>query len=179
MQLAKKMPILKLFAPLFIPLKVLREISATFRANSAEVKLRIEKRGKTRHPDFMDFMIPPDGPPPTTKKELIHVEQVAIQMFIAGFDPVQISFYAFVFLLLKNPKVCAILTEEIRGSFKRYDDITPQALFGLNYLNAFISETLRVYPPGSTGLPRISPGAMVEGEYIPKGVSKIYRTIQI
>jgi cytochrome P450 len=171
MQLSKKMSVIKLFTPLFVPLKVLRKIPATFRANSEEVKLRIEKRGKTKHPDFMDFMILAEEPPPAAKKELVHLEQVAIQMFIAGFDPVQISFYAFIFLLLKNPKTCANLSKEIRDSFKSYDEITPQHLFGLSYLNAFISETLRVYVPASTGMPRVSPGAVVDGHFVPKGVS--------
>jgi cytochrome P450 len=171
MQLSKKMPMIKLITPFFIPIKVLRKVPATFRANSAEVKLRIEKRGKIAHPDFMDSMIPLDGPPPVIKKELIHIEQVALQMFIAGFDPVQITFYAFIFLLLKNPKVCATLTKEIRDTFKSYEEISPSALLNLKYLAAFISETLRVYLPASTGGPRVSPGAVVDGVYVPKGVS--------
>ncbi|EPE30390.1 Cytochrome P450 [Glarea lozoyensis ATCC 20868] len=170
MQLSKKIPMIKLITPFFIPLKVLRNVPASFRANSAEVKSRIEKRGNTAHPDFMDFMIAPDGPSPMTKKELTHIEQVALQMFIAGFDPVQITFYAFIFLLLKNPQVCTTLTKEIRDSFKSYEEITPQALLSLKYLAAFISETLRVYLPASTGSPRVSPGAIVDGVYVAKGI---------
>jgi cytochrome P450 len=171
MQLSKKVPIITILTPLFIPLKVLRRIPATFKANSEEVKLRIENRGKTRHPDFMDYMIAPEDPPPKTKKELIHIEQVAFQMFIAGFDPVQITFYSALFFLAKYPKILAILTKEIRDAFQSYEEITPDALFHLKYLYGFIYESLRVHLTTATGLPRVSPGAMVDGVYVPKGVN--------
>lgn len=167
MQLSKKVPVIKLIAPLFITLKVLRRIPATFQANKDEVK-----RGKTRHADFMDYMVHPDDPPPQTKKELVHVEQVAFQLFIAGFDPVQINFYAVLFFLLKPPKTLAILTKEIRDSFTEYDEITPDALAHLKYLHSVICESLRAHLTAANGLPRISPGATVDGVYVPKGVSE-------
>jgi len=146
-------------------------VPAVFKANSAAVKARIDQHGETKHPDFMDFMIYSENPQPSTKKELTHIEQVAIQMFIAGFDPLQIIFYANIFFLLKNPKIHATLTNEIRDSFQSYHDITPEALAPLKYLQACIHETMRVHLTASTGLPRISPGAMVDGVYVPRGVS--------
>ena len=170
-QLSKKQPLVAFLAPLFVPLRVWRTIPAVFKANSEEVKARIDKRGKTTHPDFMDYMISPEDPPPATKQELTHIEQVAFQMFIAGFDPVQITFYAVLFFLLQHPDILAILTTEIRDKFSSYDDITSESLTKLNYLQAFISETFRMHLTTPTGMPRISPGAMVDGVYVPKGVS--------
>jgi len=171
-QLAKKMPLIGLLAPLFVPLRVLRTIPGVLRNNAAEVHARIDKRGKTKHPDFMDYMISPeDDPQSMTKKELVHIEQVAFQMFVAGFDPVQIIFYAVLFFLLKYPETRAHLTREVRENFKSYEDITPDALVQLPYMNAFIHETLRVHLTAPTGMPRISPGAVVDGVYVPKGVS--------
>lgn len=170
MQLSKKVPVITLVAPFFISPKVLRRIPATFKANSMEVKLRIENRGKTRHSDFMDYIISPKNLSPSTQKELIHIEQVALQMFIAGFDPIQITFYAVLFFLVKHPKTCAIVTKEIRDSFKNYEGINPDALLHLKYLHSFISETLRVHLTTGSGLPRRSPGATVDGVYVPKGV---------
>lgn len=41
----------------------------------------------------------------------------------------------------------------------------------LPYLNAVIHESLRIFPPVAVPLPRVSPGEMVDGYYIPKGVS--------
>ena len=43
----------------------------------------------------------------------------------------------------------------------------------LPYLMACIEETLRLYPPAVEVAPRVSPGAEVEGKYVPKGVSTI------
>jgi cytochrome P450 len=37
-------------------------------------------------------------------------------------------------------------------------------------LQRFINETLRVHATAANGLPRISPGATVDGIYVPKGV---------
>lgn len=63
------MPLIGLLAPLFIPLRVLRTIPAVLRNNAAKVHARIDKRGKTNHPDFMDYMISPeDDPQSMTKK---------------------------------------------------------------------------------------------------------------
>jgi hypothetical protein len=170
MQVSKKFPLVAPLALLVSPLNTLSLVSKVFKANSEEVKARIGNRGKTKHPDFMDYMIPNDCPPPSTKKELVHIEQVALQLFIAGFDPVQITFYGVLFFLLKNPTALATVTEELRKTFERYEDIEPDALLPLQYLNAVIQETLRVHATAANGLPRISPGAMVDGIYVPKGV---------
>jgi len=170
-QLSKKLPIIAFLVPLFVPLKAMRAIPAVFRANRAAIKARIDKMGETKHTDFMDFMISPEVPLPSTKKEVTHIEQVALQIFVAGFDPVQIIFYASIFFLLKYPNICAILTKDIRDAFKTYDEITTDALVSLGYLQAYIHETMRVHLTAPTGMPRISPGATVDGVYVPKGVS--------
>lgn len=90
-QIAKKIPLIALPAPLFVPLRVMRCLPAIYKSNSAAVKARIDKRGKTKHPDFMDFMVRPEDPPPATEKELKHVELVALQLFVGVFDPFQVS----------------------------------------------------------------------------------------
>ena len=59
---------------------------------------------------------------------------------------------------------------EIRAAFTRYEDITPESLTQLEYLHASLMETLRLTVIGGTGLRRVSPGAMVDGNYIAKGV---------
>ncbi|KAK3369914.1 cytochrome P450 [Podospora didyma] len=170
-QLARKLPIVGLIAPFCIPLGVWGSIPAVMRANAAEVHARIEKRGKTTHKDFMEYMIPNDAPPPTSKKEITHLEQVAIQMFIAGFDPVQIVFYAALFFALKHPKAHAALAKEIRDAFGNYEEITADSTAALPYLVGFVNETLRVHLTTPTGMPRVSPGATVDGVYVPKGAS--------
>ncbi|KAI5240129.1 hypothetical protein E4T43_06262 [Aureobasidium subglaciale] len=40
----------------------------------------------------------------------------------------------------------------------------------LPFLQAVISEGLRIYPPGSRGFPRVSTGGKIDGHYVPPGV---------
>lgn len=90
----------------------------------------------------------------------------------AGWGPMGDLFYGTLVLLLTNPETHRLLIKEIRESFSNYDDIVQgPTLMSLPYLHACIEETLRMLPSNNTGLPRISPGAMVDGQYIPKGVS--------
>lgn len=170
MQVSKKYSVLGLFSFLFIPPKTLRLLPKFFKMNSQAIQTRIDNRGKTKHPDFFDYMLPDNAPEPTTKKEKVHLEQVALQLFIAGFDPIQLTLYGCFFYLLKEPDILATLVEEIRSSFQNYSDIAPDALVDLKYLNACIHEVLRSFPTNANGFPRKSPGATVDGVYVPKGV---------
>ncbi|KAK5637644.1 hypothetical protein RRF57_013359 [Xylaria bambusicola] len=170
MQVSKKLPLLKPLAYLVVPLRVIKNLSKVFRMNSDEVQRRIDNHGNTKHPDFMDYMLSAESRVPMTKKLKIHMEQVALQLFVAGFDPVQLLFFSCLFFLLKEPEVLDILVQEIRSSFTSYDEITPDALAGLPYLNACTHEAMRMHVTISANMPRRSPGAMVDGHYIPKGV---------
>jgi cytochrome P450 len=168
---SKKIPAINLFSIFFVPPFVLRSLPRFHKMNSEEVQKRIENRGSTRHPDFVDYMLPADADPPNTKKEKVHLEQVALQLFISGYDPIQIVLNACFFFLVKEPQVHKILVEEIRDTFWVYESIKADSLVELKYLHAFVYETLRLHITNATGLPRISPGAMVDGFYVPKGVS--------
>lgn len=63
------------------------------------------------------------------------------------------------------------LVHEIRSNFNNVDEVTAEATSKLPYLHAAIMEGLRIYPPIALGAPRVSPGALVNNEYIPRGVS--------
>lgn len=89
-----------------------------------------------------------------------------------GWGPLADLFYGALVLLLKNLETRQLLTTEIRESFLNYEDILPgPKLTSLTYLDACIEGTLRMLLRNPTGLPRISPGATVDGQYISKGVS--------
>lgn len=63
------------------------------------------------------------------------------------------------------------LKAEICGQFKTYVEITCATVQILPYLQAVISEGLCIYPPGSQGFPQISPGAAIDGIWVPAGGS--------
>ena len=71
---------------------------------------------------------------------------------------------------MKHPDVYIRFKKEIRDRFTQYTDITSNAVGSLPYFHAVINETMRLYPPVPFGPPRISPGAHVDGRFIPKGV---------
>ncbi|KAM5437368.1 hypothetical protein McanCB21832_002078 [Microsporum canis] len=88
---------------------------------------------------------------------------------IAGGETVATFLAATTYYILKNPSVYAELCKEIRSQFHSLSDINATAAQQLPYLQAVISEGLRIYPPGSQGFPRLSPGAEIAGMYIPPG----------
>ncbi|KAI0400713.1 cytochrome P450 [Xylaria palmicola] len=73
--------------------------------------------------------------------------------------------------LLLNPDKMATLVREIRGRFESYEIINLDALRALPYLNAVISEGLRLCPPIPWMLPRRVPAAgdTVCGVWLPGG----------
>lgn len=75
-----------------------------------------------------------------------------------------------------NPQTLARLVNEIRSSFENETEMTFRTIATLKYLSAVIEEGLRMYPPLVTSLCRLVPkgGALVDGHYVPEGVSIIY-----
>ena len=94
----------------------------------------------------------------------------ASTLVIAGGETVATFLAATTFYLLKTPDVYARARAEVRQRFAGYEDIDATAAQQLPYLQAVINEGLRIYPPGSQGFPRLSPGMEVDGHWIPEGV---------
>ncbi|CAG8975159.1 hypothetical protein HYALB_00004458 [Hymenoscyphus albidus] len=86
---------------------------------------------------------------------------------IAGAETTATFLATVTFHLLTNPTVYRNLRNEIRQSFTSASEINATAAQELPYLQAVVSEGLRRYPPAPFGLPRVSPGAMVAGRYVP------------
>lgn len=139
--------------------------------NSEDVKERIERRGRMEHLDYFEQLVPADKPVPEDKKQIYHLENVAGQLLIASWQPLANQFYSLIFFLLREPEAYAALVEEIRTVFADCDAINTESIGNLKYLNACTQESLRLHQDTVDGLPRVSPGALVDGTYIPQGVS--------
>lgn len=135
-----------------------------------QLERRIRRKGAVEHLDFIEQIIPEDCEPPKDRKEMRHLEQVAGQLLIAGYEPPSLWLYFTVYNLLENPRALDNLAKEIRDAFQSYSDITASAAADLPYLTACLKESLRFTPPLLTGMPVVSPGATVDGTLIPKGV---------
>ncbi|KAK2752024.1 2og-fe oxygenase family protein [Colletotrichum kahawae] len=93
----------------------------------------------------------------------------ASTLVIAGGETVATFLAAVTFFLLKNPATYLKLQHEIRSNYSSLSEITAMSAQQLPYLQAVISEGLRMYPPGSQGFPRTCPGASIDGHWVPKG----------
>jgi cytochrome P450 len=73
------------------------------------------------------------------------------------------------FLLLANPDVLHRLSTETRSRYQTEADITVDSVAHFDYLNAFIHEIMRCYPPVPAGFLRKVPetGAQVAGYNLP------------
>lgn len=89
---------------------------------------------------------------------------------IAGGETVSTFLAGTTCFLLQHPEKLNRLVSEIRGAFSSYEEINSKSAQQLSYLQAVINEGLRIFPPGSMGSPRVSPGFELHGRYIPAGV---------
>ncbi|RYP68562.1 hypothetical protein DL769_005481 [Monosporascus sp. CRB-8-3] len=170
LQVFKRFPLLSPFQYLFAPMGKVRLFAAMEKTIRKSVAWHIEQKGNTEHVDFFDCVVPANGPSPTEYRQVTHIGSLAFQLMFAGWGPMADLYYGALVLLIQEPECYKILSEEIREKFTRYEDITPGALATLPYLHACLEETLRMLPSNNTGLPRVSPGAVVDGRYVPKGV---------
>lgn len=97
---------------------------------------------------------------------------------IAGTETTATLLSGLTYYLLSNPSKLRKLVNEIRSTFASESDISIERLQALPYLNACLEEGLRMYPPVSNGLARITPpGAPIEidGKEVPPN-TKVYVT---
>lgn len=90
---------------------------------------------------------------------------------IAGGETVSTFLGAATYYLTRNSDCYRKLANEIRHRWTKYEEIDASSAQALPYLQAVISEGLRIYPPGSQGFPRVSPGAFIDERWVPAGVS--------
>ncbi|KAI9154961.1 Cytochrome P450 monooxygenase BOA3 [Paramyrothecium foliicola] len=172
---SKKFPLLSWLQYICVPPLAIGHYINAVKSNKEAFLKRLASRGRTQHPDHFDELLGPDQPLPT-KRELEALEMSCQHLVIAGFEPLWTGFLCSIAFSLQNPDYYKRLVDEIRSSFARYEDITADAVGPLKFLHATMMEELRVAVIAATGTPRISPGAMIDREYIPKGVNVQYGT---
>ncbi|KAK1701056.1 cytochrome P450 [Colletotrichum godetiae] len=146
------------------------------------VDRRLRERQEHPKPDIWSFVLKhnddgssssDDGGAKGKEKGLSDREMHAnaAMFMVAGTETSGTVLSGTTYYLLRNPRVYDILTKEIRGAFKRTEDICVDGLLGLEYLTAVLMEGLRLYNPGGAGMPRIVPrgGAEVCGDFVPEG----------
>ncbi|BCS26783.1 cytochrome P450 [Aspergillus puulaauensis] len=140
------------------------------RQRSEEARMRlIREQLKAKH-TRRDIMVEVLERQETAQLPEEEVAENFSAIMLAGFHTTSHAICAAIWLVLSHPDVHARLTEELRTQFNSTDDISLEVLGKLPWMNAVITEALRIYPPVPLGGPRVSPGAYVDGVYVPAGV---------
>ena len=168
-QIFKKFPWLSPIKYLFVPPSIMASYYKVQRMNRQALESRVERGENTEHLDHFEQLLPADAPTPS-KAELKHIEVITGHLVIAGYEPIASQIFCTLMFSLLEPDTLKLLVEEIRGTFANYEDIQVESLGSLKFLHASLMEALRITVLSSSGMARTSPGAVVDGNYIAKGV---------
>lgn len=107
-----------------------------------------------------------------TREEIINNFRV---LLIGGSETTATLLSGATYHLLSNPDVLKKLQAEIRHAFRSEDEITPLSVRSpgkLPYMEAVLTESLRMYPPIPALLPRVlgSVGDVIDGRFVPPNV---------
>ena len=150
---------------------------ALVREANAHIQEVVDMTGKrmAAHPAQPDFMTHILSHNTHEKASGLSVEELYLDaqlLTIAGSETTATHLSGAVYYLSQHPAARMALIRELRAAFKSEDEILPDALSQLPYLNAVINETLRLYPPGAINMPRTVPrcGATIDGAFVPGGM---------
>ncbi|OBT86257.1 hypothetical protein VE02_05868 [Pseudogymnoascus sp. 03VT05] len=102
-----------------------------------------------------------------------HVLGTANFLILAGSETTSITLTAFIYFMVTNSIHLTRVADEVLLAFKSEDEINLSRAEKLQYLNACLKETLRVFPAIAGGAPRVVArgGGAIAGNYIPQDVS--------
>ncbi|KPM43740.1 Isotrichodermin C-15 hydroxylase [Neonectria ditissima] len=157
-------PLLDAFAP--------KGMVGKIKSHRALVKANVAKRMAQPEPraDFMQSMIQTDHDG-KEKMSLSEIEGNSDTLIVAGSETTATVLSAVTFYLCTHPDVLAKLADEVRSSFASEDEIDFSSVNGLKYLLAVLDETMRMFPPVGSSIPRkCQPnGDTINGQFIPGG----------
>ncbi|TLD19066.1 hypothetical protein PspLS_09764 [Pyricularia sp. CBS 133598] len=165
--MCRQLPVLFILLPFLLPKGLIKK-GKQHNQMSREMAVNRMKQGDTGRADFFSHLLRHKGDETISEAQL---QSQASIMVVAGSETTASFLAATCYFLLKNPDALAQLRHEVRSSFSSLDDISADGAAALPYLNGVIEESLRLSPPQSFGLPRYSPGAVVDGHYVPAGVT--------
>lgn len=103
--------------------------------------------------------------------------QNSIILVVAGSETTATLLTGIMWQLCKNEAAYRKVVNEIRSAFTNESAISPKAVSSLPYVQAVISETMRLVPPVPNGFPRfiVTPGGqMIAGHHVPEKVCMPY-----
>jgi hypothetical protein len=141
----------------------------------AELSKKRQARGHIKDgADIFNYLLENKGGDALSQKEF---EGNALILLFAGADTTATVMIFGSYLLSKNPEAAKRARDELRSAFRHSGEINATNVNGLKYMIAVLSEIMRLYPPGPTGLARHitnKAGQMVAGHYVPYNVSAFF-----
>ncbi|KAH8812380.1 cytochrome P450 [Xylogone sp. PMI_703] len=137
-------------------------------AHMAYAKAKVSKRLQSKV-DKKDFISCLERENVVDSIPLEEMTAHAASLVLAGSETTATALSGICYYLSKNPESYKKLVNEIRSSFDSEQEIKHLRCQKLRYLQAVLDEGLRLYPPVSIGLPRLTPkgGAVVGDVYVP------------
>ena len=107
------------------------------------------------------------------------IAQTLILLLTGGTEPTASAISGATFNLLTHREALHKLTDEVRATFTSVDEINNVKTAKMPYLNAVISESLRLYPPVPARFPRRTGkgGDTIDGYVVPADVSEMFPPI--
>jgi len=136
-----------------------------------EIQLRREGRKRQDgRVDFLSAILDEKNPDFNLSKD--EILENTIILLLAGLDTTYMAVNICLYEILHHPENFEKLQREVRSAFTSLEEVTGEKVARLPFLSAIINESLRLLPPvgGKISL-RNSPGAEVDGIYVPKGVA--------
>jgi cytochrome P450 len=137
----------------------------------AELSKKRQARGHIKDgSDMFNYLLENKGDDALSQKEY---EGNALILLFAGADTTATVMIFGSYLLCKNPEAAKRARDEIRSAFRHSSEINATNVNELKYMLAVLSEIMRLYPPGPSGLARHitnRAGQMVAGHHVPYNV---------
>ncbi|KAL4977328.1 cytochrome P450 [Aspergillus desertorum] len=167
--------LLRLLAPQ--SLKEARRKHLEFVGRSTEERLAKGLENGSDKPDFISYLLKSNSKFKAEQEPLSagEVEANTNFLLLAGTETTATALSGTTYYLLKNRDALRKATEEVRGAFQREDEISfVTAAERLPYMQACITEGLRIYPPGPIAPPRRTRKGtvtLIAGHAVPEDVS--------
>ncbi|KAI2733067.1 hypothetical protein CBS147332_82 [Penicillium roqueforti] len=166
-EIGRRLPLLWPVLLFALPANIKKKFDLFLEYSRDLVRARVARKDTVTREDFFARLLADKS---ENKSEEWLMAQANV-LVIAGSDTTATALATITYYLAANQDKLWHLQQEIRRTFEDSSSITSDSLQGLPYLNAIIEEGLRICPPTSFGLPRISPGALVDGHMVPAGTT--------
>ncbi|ERF68132.1 hypothetical protein EPUS_06944 [Endocarpon pusillum Z07020] len=141
-----------------------------FERMQAYTREKVESRLQrgTERPDFMSFIMRNDKKGQQMSKDELEVN--AEILVLAGSETAASLLAAATYYLCTNRQTLEKVTSEVRDAFETDQDMDMHSLAKLDYLLAVLNESLRLYPPVPSAVPRITVnGGRISGQWVAPG----------